>query len=548
MTVSPAETPTTLSANKALRRLFLTLFLRGRSVRGLHKSNLPTSLPKKLGLTLLFYALFGTIAAASGPKPTIVTALVLHTMTLLFLAMFIAASSGEILFNREEADILLSRPISARSLLWAKITVLLQVALWIAFSLNLVGFVTGTLGPDGSWLFAPVHALSLVIESLFTAAAVVLLYHLCLLWFGRERLDNIMTTAQVLVIVVTIAASQAAPFANEYFAHSGGDLARSWWLVLIPPAWFAGFDDALAGSHALTSFMLAGAGLLVTAILAWAAFDRLAATYTTNLQQIVESSSSTRSRPAGASGGRRWLERAVERAPLRWYLGDPMTRRAFLLCTAYLLRDRDTKLRVYPSIAPMLIIPFFLLLNLRQGGAPTGDAFPLIFGASYLALSPTLALYTLQYSQQFQACDIFRLAPITGPGFLCAGARRAVLLLIAFPTVLIFAIAAYAIRHNPTELLLLLPGVLALPLFAILPQIGGHAIPLSRPVDAAKSTSRGLMIFGFLLISLALSGIGWLAYTFHLLLPALLLEAIFVFTATTLLARHIAHSAWPAAE
>ncbi|HVX84258.1 MAG TPA: hypothetical protein VH253_05530 [Phycisphaerae bacterium] len=544
MSSAPIAPP--VSANKALRRLFLTLFLRGRSVRGLQKSRLPSSLPKKLALTLLFYALFGGIAASTGNQPTIVTALFLHTMTLLFLAMFIAASSGEILFNREEADILLSRPISPRSLLWAKIAVLLQVALWIAFSFNLVGFFTGTLGTFGSWRFIPVHAASLLLESLFTAAAVVLLYHLCLLWFGRERLDNIMTTAQVLVIVVTIAASQAAPMATVYFAKSGGDLARSWWLVLIPPAWFAGFDDALAGSGAITSFMLAGAGVVVTAILAWAAFDNLAATYTSSLQQIVESSSSSRTRPARASGdSRRWLERAVERAPLRWYLPDPMTRRGFLLCTAYLLRDRDTKLRVYPSIAPMLIIPFFMLLNLRGGGAPTGDAFPLIFGASYLALSPTLALFTLQYSQQFQACDIFRLAPITGPGFLCAGARRAVLLLIAFPTVLIFAIAAYAIRHNPTELLLLLPGVLALPLFAILPQIGGHAIPLSRPVDAAKSTSRGLMIFGFLLISLALSGLGWLAYTFHLLLPALILEAIFVFTTTTLLARHLARSPWP---
>ncbi|HVT81869.1 MAG TPA: hypothetical protein VHM90_14580, partial [Phycisphaerae bacterium] len=455
----------------------------------------------------------------------------------------IAASSGEILFNREEADILLSRPVSPRSLLAAKVAVMLQVALWIAFSFNIAGFVAGVISPAGSWLFLPVHALSLMLEALFAASAVVLLYHLCLLWFGRERLDNIMTTAQVLVIVITLAASQAAPFTSEYFRHSGRNFAASWWLVLIPPAWFAGLDDALAGSHAGTSFLLAAAGMVVTAILAWAAFDKLAATYTSNLQQIVEGGSTRSTSPAGP--GRRWLERAVERPPLRWYLRDPMIRRAFLLCTAYLLRDRDVKLRVYPSIAPMLIIPFFMLFNFQTGAAASNNAFPLIFGAAYLALSPTLTLITLQYSQQWQASDVFRLAPIAGPGALCAGARRAVLLLIALPTVLVFAVAVLLIRRNPADLLLLLPGVLALPLFAILPQINGRAIPLSLPSDAAKSASRGILVFGLLLLSLALSGLGYLAASFHLLLPALALELLFVIAATSLLSHRLTHAPWP---
>ena len=52
------------SPERTLRRLFLTLFLRGRSSRGLQKDSVPKSVSSKLGFTLLFYALFGLVETA----------------------------------------------------------------------------------------------------------------------------------------------------------------------------------------------------------------------------------------------------------------------------------------------------------------------------------------------------------------------------------------------------------------------------------------------------------------------------------------------------
>jgi hypothetical protein len=40
--------------NRTLRRLFLTLFLRGRGVRGLNRQGAPKSVGQKLALTLFF--------------------------------------------------------------------------------------------------------------------------------------------------------------------------------------------------------------------------------------------------------------------------------------------------------------------------------------------------------------------------------------------------------------------------------------------------------------------------------------------------------------
>ena len=143
------------STEQTLHKLFLTLFLRGRSARGLQKKGVPQSVGSKLALVLLVYVGVGLIAITFIGQPVFALSLYLHAMTLVFLGMFMAASSGEVLFNKEEADILLHRPVTPQALLWAKIGVLVRVSLWLAGAFNLAGFFAGIGASDGSWLFPP---------------------------------------------------------------------------------------------------------------------------------------------------------------------------------------------------------------------------------------------------------------------------------------------------------------------------------------------------------------------------------------------------------
>src|SRR5213079_2598822 len=70
------------SPEKTLRRLFLTLFLRGRSSRGLRKESAPKSVGSKLALALVFYALFGMFALVFQEQPVFALSVCLHAMTL----------------------------------------------------------------------------------------------------------------------------------------------------------------------------------------------------------------------------------------------------------------------------------------------------------------------------------------------------------------------------------------------------------------------------------------------------------------------------------
>ena len=155
--------------------------------------------------------LVGALALAFRHQPVFTLSVWLHSMTFVFLGMFVAASAGDILFNKEETDILLHRPVEPQALLWAKIGTLVQVSLWLAGALNLVGLWIGATITDGGWRFAAVHVASTVLEALFCTGFVVVVYQLCLRWFGRERLDGLMTSAQVVVAVAAVLAGQLLP-------------------------------------------------------------------------------------------------------------------------------------------------------------------------------------------------------------------------------------------------------------------------------------------------------------------------------------------------
>src|SRR5262245_41985464 len=92
----PSDDRETTAPSKTLRQLFLTLFLRGHSSRGLQKETAPKSVGRKLAVTLLIYALIGALALTFRQQPVFTLSVYLNAMTFVFLAMFVASSAGEI--------------------------------------------------------------------------------------------------------------------------------------------------------------------------------------------------------------------------------------------------------------------------------------------------------------------------------------------------------------------------------------------------------------------------------------------------------------------
>jgi len=547
MNATPANVPPIVnpaaSNKRTLRKLFLTLFLRGRSSRGLRKEGAPKSVGQKLALTLVVYGGIGfLIASAFKTQPIFSLSVYLHAMTFVFLGMFVASSAGEVLFNKEEGDILMHRPVTSRELLWAKIGVMVEVSLWIAGAFNLAGLFYGMANTNGGWLFPVAHIASTILEALFCAGCIVMVYQLCLRWFGRERLDALMTTVQVCVAILFVLGGQLLP---RLLMRYGGALnlsVKTWWLWILPPAWFAGFDDALAGSGQIESWVLAGWAILTTAVILWVAFGKLAGDYQTGLQTLSE----TNSPPRKNKAGRRWMESLVAQRPLCWWLRDPVERASFLLTAAYLFRDRDVKLRIYPSLAPMLVVPVILLTQGHMRGG--SDNFGLAFAGGYIGLIPLLALNLLQYSQQWLASDIFRAAPLAGPAKLIHGARRAVLCLLTLPLMVAAGTIIWFLHNENSQLVLVLPGLMTLPIYALIPCLGGGGVPFSRPTEEAKSASRGVSMMGAVFVAMGLSAASVAAWSGGWFQWLVLGEGVTVIGLYVLMRSQISKAPWRSIE
>jgi hypothetical protein len=497
---------------------------------------------RKLALSLLFYAAFGLMAISFRGQPVFLLSACLHSLTLVFLGMFVASSAGEILFNRDEADILMHRPIAPQALLWAKVRVLGEISVYLAGAFNLAGLLVGAGASDGDWRYVPVHLVSTVMQSFFCTGSVVMVYQLCLRWFGRERLDGLMTTAQVMISLAAVLVSQMLPAMFAFMSAAQTSLTGLWFVLVLPPAWFAGLDDALAGSGAGRSWALAAIGCAATVLVLWAALGKLAQDYASGLQMLNEQTGRRRSR----QGRRRWVEALANLPLVRWWLRDPQERAAFLLTTAYLARDRDIKLRVYPALAPFLVFPIiFMMKDLSQSADAPGEGFGVVFASGYLGVVPLTAVNLLQFSQHWQASDLFRIAPLAGPAPLCHGARKAVLCLLTAPLAIALAAGAWIIHGDPAALVLLAPGMIVLPVVAIVPNLGGRSVPLSQPVEEAKSASRGLTMIVALVATMALAGLAVAAQHKGCLWGLLAVETAVAALVYWALHRSLERAPWP---
>ena len=289
-------------------------------------------------------------------------------------------------------------------------------------------------------------------------------------------------------------------------------MQSSWWIALLPPAWFAGVDDLLAGAHTFGSAILALLALLATGLVLGLAFGKLAQDYETGLQTLSEHAV-TKPRP---SHKRRWIDRnMVTLSPFCWWLRNPVSRASFLLIAAYLVRDRDVKLRIYPGIAPILVVPLVFLVRSRDPGGFEGG-----FGTTFTRCiprpcpPPRTAHHSSNTQRSYEALRHLRRARrCSGPALICHGERCAVLIFFTLPLMILSTVVVLIIQRDPTQLLLLLPGFVAIPVFSLIPHLGGNAIPLSQPIDGSKSARRGFTVIVAMGISLAIAGIATLTWS-----------------------------------
>src|SRR5712692_1672199 len=228
---------------RALLKCYWRLSTRGRVARSMGRGGKPRSLI----FVLVMYAFVGLMTGIAASQLDVFTYTVLvHSMTFFVVGMAVTSESGDILFNANESDVLVHRPIHPRTLLLAKSISLIGFTLVLAGALNLFPTFFGLAARGARFWFPIVHLLSMVLLCVFCAAAVVCTYGLVIRFLDREKFDNFAAWSQVGMSVLFIGGYQVVPRLLQRFAGLTLEpYAR--YLSPLPPAWFAGIDSWVAG-------------------------------------------------------------------------------------------------------------------------------------------------------------------------------------------------------------------------------------------------------------------------------------------------------------
>lgn len=429
--------------------------------------------------------------------------IVIHTFTLLIVALAILAESGNVIFNESEADILGHLPISSRTYFAAKVLNLFLFTSLLAAAANLFPAIFGGWAAGANFLFIPAHALAALLDALLATALIVTSYGILMRMVSRERFDSIISYSQIILVLVFMFGFQIMPRVMDIQIMQ---LARGfrWYYLLFPPAWFAGVTLVLIGKPHIYGLALAGIGLTALVVLGQLAIRKVGSDYSSFVARLThrEGKAERRARPLPTTRGLGdrlksvWLARTAERA-------------AFDLVSIYLRRNREVKVRLYPSLAYFVFVPLLAVFTegLPDPFSPRGvDAYPLM-GALMICYVALTAVEVLRFSEHQEAAYIFRVAPVNQLGDVHSGFRKAVMTWVALPGFAVLFVLYAILWRNPLHALLLLaPWAIITPAMLMLGFLFRETLPLARKYQKGQQTSRNLLLFLACFVVLSLFG------------------------------------------
>src|SRR5262245_12643597 len=375
----------------ALLKCYWRLSARGRVARSMGRGGKSRGL-RFVIVMYLFVGLMNGLLALWTKLDLFTYTVLVHSMTFFVVGMAVTSESGDILFNTNESDVLVHRPVHPLTLLLAKSINLIAFTLILAGALNVFPMFFGLAASGAQAWFPVVHLISMILLCVFCAAAVICTYGLIIRYLDREKFDNFAACSQVIMSILFVGGYQVVPRLLDRF--QGLSLVPfAQYLFPLPPAWFAGIDSFVAGDQSAVFGALGVLGLLLTGLLAWIAIGKLAPSYGEGLARLSETRTATKDSEAVSS-----RTPAISNPILRWWLRDPVERTSFRLAAAYMRRDRDVKLRLYPSLTMFLIFPLINLLDRDRHGF---SAFLPLMTVWMRGMMPVSAFLTLAISVHY---------------------------------------------------------------------------------------------------------------------------------------------------
>lgn len=361
-------------------------------------------------------------------------------MMMFMLAMTLITDFSAVILDSNDNAVLLPRPIDDRTLLIARITHILMYLLSMMLALA-IPFMVVTMLKYGF-----LAAISFLIISLLSLILIVFLtniFYLVLMQFtSEERLRNVINSFQIVLTFIFMGGYRlVARLVNIEALMNGVDTKVQWWHFLVPPIWMGNsMNTIIRYEFDSTKFLFLFLTLTVPFMVVFLVNNVFSGVFN---QKIAGMDIAKRQEKTPNKTAKKGLAETLSSI----FTGTPMERGVFEFVWKITSRDRKFKLRIYPSLAYLLIYPIFMIGTGRSDGnfqqqiehlrESTGMAIVVI----YLCGTVLLTIRSqISQSEDFKAAWLYELAPISRPGEILSGSLRAIMVKFLLPITILLSL------------------------------------------------------------------------------------------------------------
>ncbi|WP_343272734.1 hypothetical protein [Lentibacillus songyuanensis] len=435
--------------------------------------------------------------------------LMLQTSIMFGVAMFILMTSmisdfSSVLLDVRDKTILQTKPVNTRTVNAAKlIHVTIYMAMltgaFIAIPAIVMLFVKGI-------SFFILFLVEIILLVLFIMTLTALIYIFILRFFNGERLRDIINYVQIILSVGVVVGYQIVIRAFDFVDFDFG-YVFSWWHIVIPPIWFgAPFALFLQHDHStvIIGFSLAA---LIIPIISILTYYRLMPAFERNLQKLMEDTAKTKRKRATFTN--LWE---------RLLCFSKEEKLFFRFSQIMMKREREFKLKVYPSLGMAFIFPFIFIFNgLNAESFSEVSNSKLYFNIYFANIMISAVVHMLKFSGKYKGAWIFGITPIQQKERFYSAALKALLVKLYLPVYLVLSIAfvaIFSVRIVPDLIIVLVTTILhTLIAYKI---INNEDYPFSEAFESMQQGTNTALHFLLMFFVAIFAGIHYLATTVHM--------------------------------
>ncbi|GIO63045.1 hypothetical protein [Paenibacillus cineris] len=457
----------------------------------------PDELSNQFLKSLWIYAVMGAVMT---PFVVMGHNLIFQMSIVFGILMFMITTSlisdfSSVLLDVRDHTILGSKPVNAKTINMAKAIHIMIYLFFITGSITAAPLV-GVLFRHGIVFFL-IFVLEIVLMDLLIVAITALLYWLVLRFFDGEKLKDIINYVQIgLTMVMAVGYQLIARVFNLVDLQIGYE--AQWWHVFLFPVWFAAPFEWLFGGYRGEAIIVFSLLSVLLPLLAVWIYVRMIPSFEANLRKL----STQTARKKGRGG--RWPDVLG-----RWICRSREEQVFFRFALGMIRKERDYKLKVYPSLGLSLIFPFIFMFNTFNSGSSWEE---IRAGNSYLfmyfcAVMIPSAVMMLQYTSTPKGAWIFNTVPLCNHEPVYKGTLKACIAQLILPIFVVESIiftVIFGVRILPDLLVIL---IMTLLYTVISFRLMGLEIPFTEPAQAGTQSGRaGLMLLLFLILG-AMAGL-----------------------------------------